>query len=297
MNQGRRAMAEFRSILPPDNTMRAPLLAVMAIMTYLAALSLAGAVILHRATAAWTSDLAGAVTVQIKPSPTVTPEVQRTDAVKVLSAAPGIAEARPLNDDDVKKLIEPWLGQSAELRDLPVPQLIDVRLVPHATVDLAALGARLAEKVPGATLDDHRGWNDRLLRLSHQVSGLGIAVLMLITMATVGIVIFATRAGLRANHETVEVLHLVGARDGFIAQAFERHFLWVGLRAGALGVGLAVLTMLAIAISLPRGDFFLPDLTLAWTDPVALLLVPMIAALVAMLTARLTVLNVLRALP
>ncbi len=290
-------MNEFRSVLPPDSTMRTPLLAVMGIMTYLAALALIGAVILHRATASWSSELAGAVTVQIKPDPGLAPEAQREAALKVLRAYPGVTEARPLENDDLKKLIEPWLGRGVDLGDLPVPQLIDVRLEARRAVDLTALEARLTANVPGAVLDDHRSWNDRLMRLSRQVSGIGVAVLMLIAFATVAIVIFATRAGLRANNETVEVLHLVGARDGFIAQAFERHFLWVGLRAGSLGVLMAALTLTAIAITLPRGDFFLPNLSLSWSDPVVLLLVPMIASLVAMLTARLTVLNVLRALP
>lgn len=290
-------MTAFRSILPPDAATRLPLVWVMAIMSYLAALSLAGALLLNRATSAWTSDLAGSVTVQIKPDAAMATDAQRAKALEILNATPGVAAARALADAELKALLEPWLGHAAELTDLPVPILIDVTVNPDAAPDLAALGAKLGAAIPGAVLDDHRSWNERLLRFSDRLALVGLAVPGLILLAAVAIVVFATRAGLRSNHETVEVLHLVGARDGFIAREFERHFLGLGLRAGLYGAATAFATMLGLGVLATRNTFLLPHLTLAWPDPFALLLIPFTAALVAMITARLTVLGVLRAMP
>src|SRR5207248_10093943 len=74
----------------------------------------------------------------------------------------------------------------------------------------------------------------------------GIAVLVLVVAATVLSVTFATRGAMAANRPVIEVLHFVGAKDGFIAGQFQRHFLWLGLKGGAMG-GAAAMLLFAIA--------------------------------------------------
>jgi cell division transport system permease protein len=287
-------MAESHSLLPKDRAERAPLVAVMAVMCYLAGLSLAANLMLARATASWSADLAGAVTVQIKPRADIKPQDQIATALALLRATPGIAAAKPLPDAEVQRLLEPWLGKGVALSDLPVPRLIDVEVERGASLDLKTLSDNLARQVPGATLDDHRTWNERLMRFAGRLSGMGVAVLVLVTIAAAAIVVFATRAGLHSNKEIVEVLHLVGARAGFIAGEFERDFLWLALRAGFLGVAAVALTLVGLGLLTPQRDFFLPRTTIFLTDGIFLALVPVACALVAMITARLTVLNVLR---
>lgn len=287
-------MAATHSLLPKDRAERAPLIAVMAVMCYLAGLSLVANLMLARATQSWSTDLAGAVTVQIKPRTDIKPQDQIATALVLLRATPGIAAAKALPDAEVQRLLEPWLGKGVTLSDLPVPRLIDVEIQRGATLDFKALSDDLARQVPGAVLDDHRNWNDRLMRFAGRLSGMGVAVLVLVTVAAIAIVVFATRAGLRTNKETVEVLHLVGARAGFIASEFERDFLWLALRAGFLGIAAVVLTLAGLGLLTPERDFFLPRTTIFLTDGLFLALVPVVCALVAMITARLTVLNVLR---
>jgi cell division transport system permease protein len=288
---------EREMILPSQSGERLPLVAVMSIMSYLAALALAAALAIGQASASWTGNLAGAVTVQIRPSATVTPAAQREAVLDVLAHAPGIEKARALSNAEVRHLLEPWLGQGVTIEELPVPQLIDVKLDRSAPPDLTLLGKRVAQAAPGAVLDDHRRWNERLVGFTDRLTELGFAVLGLVAVATVAIVIFATRAGLAANHETVEVLHLVGAHDGFIARQFQRYFLRLALRAGAIGAVLAALTLAAAGFAMTGGDFLLPAFGDIGFSPVSILAVPLAAALVAMLTARFTVLDVLRAMP
>ena len=91
----------------------------------------------------------------------------------------------------------------------------------------------LAERVPGASLDDHRGWIDRMRTMANSLVALGLGVLALVLAATVLSVMFATRGAMATNRPIVEVLHFVGARDGFIAGEFQRHFLLLGLKGGA----------------------------------------------------------------
>ena len=269
-------MAERHSLLPKDRAERAPLIAVMAVMCYLAGLSLAANLVLARAAGSWSADLTGAVTVQLKPRAEVKPQDQLATALALLRATPGVAQARPLPAVEVQRLLEPWLGKGVSLSDLPVPQLIDVKLERHGPPDLKALADDLASQVQGAVLDDHRTWNQRLMRFAGRLTGMGIAVLVLVTVAAVAIVVFATRAGLHSNQETVEVLHLVGARVGFIAAEFERDFLWLALRAGFIGVAAVALTLAALGLFTPERDFFLPRTTIFLSDGIFLLLVPLV---------------------
>lgn len=285
------------ALLPPEASARLPLVAVMAIMSYLAALSLALGLGVERATQAWSADLSGAVTLQIKPDPTMDPETQRKRALEILSTEPGIASARALEDQEIRRLLEPWLGSGVSYEGLPIAQLIDVTPNTAAPPDFTALQKKLEARVPGAVLDDHRTWNQRLTRFANRLGALGFAVMALIGAATIAIVVFATRAGLSANHETVEVLHLVGAHDGFIASEFERHFLWLALRAGLIGSAAALVSLAAAGFFAAQTDYFLPHGSFVITDYVLLLLIPLCSALVAMITARITVLRVLGSMP
>ena len=59
-------------------------------------------------------------------------------------------------------------------------------------------------------------------------------VLALVLTATVLSVTFATRAAMATNRPVIEVLHLIGAKNSFIAEHFQRHFLraWTEGRRG-----------------------------------------------------------------
>jgi cell division transport system permease protein len=62
----------------------------------------------------------------------------------------------------------------------------------------------------------------------------------LVLAVTVLSVTFATRGAMATNRPIVEVLHYVGATDGFIASQFQRHFLLLGFKGGAIGGGAAI---------------------------------------------------------
>ena len=47
-----------------------------------------------------------------------------------------------------------------------------------------------------------------------------------------------------ANRPIVEVLHFIGATDRYVAGQFQRHFLALGLKGGAIGGGAAVVVFL-----------------------------------------------------
>jgi len=207
---------------------------LIAFMVWLAAMALALVMILVAAGQQGHSGLAGTLTVQIIPAPGANAAAldARVDrAVKLLRATPGVAAAAPVPDSRIAALLEPWLGKDALSADmnLPVPRLIDVRLDAGSAVDSAALGARLAAEIPGTALDDHGLWLDRLVALADALEAIAFAVVGLIGLAAIATVIFATRTGLAIHHEVVELLHLIGARNGYVARQFQGRAFWLGL--------------------------------------------------------------------
>jgi cell division transport system permease protein len=228
-------------IVPQDSIGGRALVAVVAIMTFLASLT-TGAVLLVRASAGeWQSEVAREVTVQVRPASgrVLDDEVQK--AAEIARGFPGIASVRPYTREESARLLEPWLGSGLALEDLPVPRVIVLKLASGAETNMPALRRALAERVPGASLDDHRGWIDRMRAMAGTAVVGGIVVLLLVLTATVLSVTFATRGAMAANRPIVEVLHFIGARDSFIAGQFQRHFLALGLKGGVIGGGAAIL--------------------------------------------------------
>lgn len=240
-------------IVPVDSIAGRALIAVIAIMTFLAALTIGAVVLVGAAANEWQSAVAREITIQIRPVPGRDIEGDVAKAAEIARAAAGIAEVRPYTREESARLLEPWLGTGLSLDDLPVPRLIVVRLADSGSPDLDALRKRLAEEVAGASLDDHRGWVERMRAMARTAVAAGFAVLGLMIAATMLSVTFATRGAMAINRPIVEVLHFVGARDRFIAAEFQRHFLLLGFKGGAIGGGAAIL---AFALAALIGNWF-----------------------------------------
>jgi cell division transport system permease protein len=239
-----KSASEFGSrgpILPRDSVAGRALIAVIAIMAFLAALTVGAVRIAHTSTDAWHSELASEITIQVKPSEGRNLEAEVQKAVALAQRTPGVTEARAYTKQESEKLLEPWLGSSTELQSLPVPRLIRVRVESLAPENIADLQRALSENVAGAALNDHRAFSSRLATISSTATLTGMTILVLVLLATVLSVSFATRGAVAANRPVLEVLHFVGARDSYIANILQRHFLEVGLQGGLIGGGAAAL--------------------------------------------------------
>ncbi|MGA8970446.1 MAG: ABC transporter permease [Pseudolabrys sp.] len=245
-------LPRFETPLVPRNSISGrALVAVVAIMTFLASLTTGAAVLISKAAGEWQSDIAREVTIQIVPAPGRDLDAAVDKAASVARAVTGIVEVRPYSRDESTKLLEPWLGSGLSLNELPVPRLIVVKLATDATPDLAQLRRMLADQVPGAVLDDHRGWIDRMRAMAGSAVVLGLCILVLMFAATILSVTFATRGAMATNKAVIEVLHFVGAKNSFIAGHFQHHFLILGLQGGAIGGGAAII-LFAIASATSR---------------------------------------------
>jgi cell division transport system permease protein len=228
-------------IVPRASIAGRALVAVVAIMTFLASLT-TGVVLLVSASAAeWQADVASEITVQVRPQAGRDVERDATAVAEAVRSQPGIVEVRPFSREESAKLLEPWLGSGLSLEELPVPRVIVARVAPGTVLDLAGLRARVAQVAPAASVDDHRAWIERMRSMSGATVLAGVGILALMIIATIISVSFATRGAMAANRPIVEVLHFVGAGDRFIADRFFRHFLLLGLEGGVIGGGAAML--------------------------------------------------------
>jgi cell division transport system permease protein len=277
---------------------------VVAVMVFFAALAGAAGLALHQATGAWRNDLANTITIEIPPGEIPSGEMPSgaqamvTAVTAALRQTAGIAQVRPLPVSEIAALLQPWLGGGDLINELPLPRLIDVRLSPDEPADLALLAKRLAAIGPGIRIDDHQIWLGKLIRLSRSLQWMMLACLAMICFATCAVVIFGTRAAFTAHLEVVKLLHVMGARDGYIARLFLWRALTMGLKGGLIGLG--VTAMALYALSRLAADLEGPlfgNLTLTPLGLLALACLPLVAALLTALAARYTVLRELSRMP
>jgi len=269
---------------------------LIAPMVFLSAVALALALTLVSLAGSWDREVSGTLTVEVAVAQgTAADAEQRTRAavdraIEILRATPGVAQAEALPQERLASLLAPWLGNSDLLKDLPLPALIDVTLEPGTRPDLDALEKQLAAAVPGASVDDHRLWLARLIDLERTVAWTAIAIVVLIGAVTAATVIYATRTGMAVHRDVIEILHLIGATDDYIARQFAARAFALALKGGIAGLILTAPVLAAVVLESQRIEGgFLSDLAFPSYGWVACGVLPLVAALLAMITARLTV--------
>ncbi len=277
---------------------------LVAAMAFLAALALGGTVAASALGRQWQQGAGSVLTVQV-PQPAAAAEAgARLDRVlALLRGTPGVASARVLGDDELAALLRPWLGSGSGRIALPLPAVIDVRLS-DAALDAGRLAARVEAAAPGTLLEGHDRWMRRLLVLARSLqacAGLALAVVAFVAVAVVAV---AVRAGLATRRGAIEIVHGLGATDGYIAGRFARRATLLAAAGAAMGAGAAVPVLLGLA-GLAAPFTGQPEavgaLELAHALPPALWLslpaLPAAAAAIGWLTAQGTVRRWLRRLP
>jgi cell division transport system permease protein len=290
-------------IVPKRSIAGRALVAVVSIMTFLASLTTGGVMLVRSSAIEWQSDVAREVTIQVRPVRGRDLDAEVNRAVEIARATPGVGEVRAYTKAESTRLLEPWLGGGLSLDDLPVPRMIVVKLS-SGGADLGPLNKELASKVAGASLDDHRAFIERMRTMARTTIAGGIGLVILMLAATVLSVIFATRGAMATNRPIVEVLHFIGAKSGFIAGQFQRHFLMLGLEGGLIGGGLAMLVFVIagvvsrISAGTASGDqvaFLFGSFSLGWEGYFVIAGQIGLIAVVAAIASRQTVNSTLQA--
>ncbi len=279
-------------LLPRQDGRDRSLTFVVACLCFLACLSVYAMLASSRAAGGWKRELSASATVQVRPKPGDTGGEAAASAAEVLAGLPGVTEVQALDRAAAEKLLEPWLGKGNIPDDLPIPHLVTVELDPRHPATAAAMNAVLSAAGLDATVDDHRRWMHDVEASGAAVRGVALTGTLLVAAAAGAVIAFATRAGLAARRDVVEVLHLSGARDRFIAGLFQRRFAFLAARAGLYGAAAAAAAA-ALARALGGSDGFSPALPFAWSDLAWAAPCPVAAALVAAVAARRTAMSIL----
>lgn len=275
--------AQADRVVPPTGfTARLTIFAAGA-MAFLAVFVMALSLASGRLADRWGDALAKSATIRIT-APADQVDIQTLAAMEVLATTAGVKEARPLSDEEQRKLLEPWFGPDLPLDRLPIPRLIEL-IEDENGVDADGLRARLAGEAPGAVLDDHNRWREPLVRAAGRLRLLGYVAMGLITALAGVVITLAASAALAANEQVIRVLRLVGAQDGYIARAFVRRYTLRALLGAAGGTALGMLAILLLPSAGGQGSFLtgLGFQGAHWIWPVV---IPPVAALVAFVATR-----------
>lgn len=285
--------AGARNLLPRQDEREVALHYVIGVLCVLACLAALTALASDRAARGWSRDIRAEVTVQVRPSGLESGSVAAAKAAEVLAGVRGVSEAAALEPEKAKALIKPWLGD-AILDDLPIPNLVEVRLDPKHPAKGSELMNALALRDIDATLDDHTAWLKDVEQSALTIRLIAFGIFLIIGSATAAVVGFATRAGLTARADVVDVLSLCGATDTFIAERFQFRFARMSFESGLLGAAVASAVM-AIIKATGSSQSFALALPFSWMDLLILLPCPLLIALIGGLTARMVTLRLLAA--
>lgn len=283
--------------LIPQARLSGPMPWVIAIMIALTVIAAAAGLALRNAAATARTELSGGVTVQIvEPAPEARNRQAAAAATRLRGIA-GVSGVRLVPAEELDALISPWLGpEAADADAVPVPALIDARITGAITAErLAALRRDLRQVAPGARVDAQSSWLAPVFGAINSLQWLAVALIALLGAATAAAVLLAARSALGSNRDTIEIVHMLGGSDAQIARIFQRS---IGLDAavgGATGLALGTAAVLLLSRQLAGlGAGLATGGSLGWADWLVLALVPIGGVLVAMATARLTVIRALR---
>src|SRR5246500_1782182 len=125
-------------IVPRGSISGSALVAVVAIMTFLASITTGTVLLVSASAAEWQSEVASEITIQVRPLAGRDLDRDAAAGAGAVRAQSGIVEIRPFTKEESAKLLEPWLGSGLSLDDLPVPRVIVARVQPGTPLDLAA---------------------------------------------------------------------------------------------------------------------------------------------------------------
>ncbi|HEU5046884.1 MAG TPA: hypothetical protein VFT64_03490 [Rickettsiales bacterium] len=270
---------------------------IIALMVYLAALVLAGSFTLSHTIAATDNAQVWSFSVNL-------PHIADKDhdpSAKVLALireTGGVKSADILSTARMQKMVEPWFGKTDALGNLPLPTVIEAQLTPGVTLDYEALRARITALAPGATLDDHKKWMAQFSSFIGAVQTTLTIIAILIISTTASVVIFACKTSLKIHRGTVNLLHRLGAVDGYIASQFQNHAALLTLKGAFIGSGFAAITLLVLHFMAHHLDSPLfPSFSLSLFHWFILFALPLFMSMLALAAARMSVLRSLSRAP
>ncbi len=272
------------------------LVLLIALMTYLSLLSAAGSLALGHMANKWVSGLENSMTIEIPyASGAMT---QAETLITALNQSKSVKSARILTQKDMGVILSPWLGdQTSILADLPLPVLISVEMKERTDVSTTAIKTISRRVAPDATVDAHEDWLIDLLKLTNGLRLTAVIIFGLILFVTGLVIAGAVRSRMAIHQRELELLHIMGAGDKYIASQFIRYIMSQSSKGMACGMLGGSITLLGFALLAHHSPGTVPSINLHGTDWLAFIVVPSLLLIIGMMAARQTVLRVLNDMP
>lgn len=253
------------------------LTALIALLTFLAVLSLGVTIGIGGAVGRWNSRMDTFGTIQVLPGGDF-------DAAQKLAA--GAKKATVIPDADVAKMLRPWLGSSDALSAY-VPKVLEVEFK-----DKAQLRA-FADKANGLSNTRFVSYSDGAKNIT--AAGWQIMVIstfvMLLVLAAIGLCIsYITRNITMIHKRELEILTEIGASDGFVARQMQTIITRIGALAAVIGL-VAAVPFLLLIVTMARNTRIglMAQMTIPMGGWIAIAALPIaIIILTAWLTRRTT---------
>ncbi|GAB5483313.1 MAG: ABC transporter permease [Parasphingorhabdus sp.] len=290
--------------LIPEGRLSGPMPWVIAIMIFLMVLATAIGLAFTEAGQNVSDQLSSRATVQIIEANPDLKAQQTSDAAARLRGMELVEEVRVLPAQEIEDLIAPWLGQSADggqdtgglLEDIPLPALIDLKLAqPIGEKELEALRTGIRPLAASARIEPSSALIAPVIALVRSLQWIAFGLVILLAIATAAAVIISARAALNTHKETIGVIHLLGGTDRQISRLFQRRIALDALLGGVLGLicGAAIILLLGMQLS-ALGSGLVQSLDLSWYSWLIIGAIPILGMILAMVTARMTVMGALK---
>ena len=223
---------------------------LVAAMVFLAALALAASVGASGLAAHFQWGAGATLTVQVPQpnAPSLHADQSRTDAVAAILGSTHGLSSRKLGQEELSALLKPWLGEDTARLALDMPAVFEVRLLPAASPPVSgALADSLRAVAPGTLVEHNEEWFERLAALAGSLQACAALGLLLVTFVAAAVIAVATRAGLAARRDAIEIVHGLGATDTMIARRFAQRVTLLAFGGAMLGLVLAIPMLLGLA--------------------------------------------------
>ncbi|MEM7618026.1 MAG: FtsX-like permease family protein [Pseudomonadota bacterium] len=278
---------------------------LMGLMTFLMMLTLSASFVLSAMNERWSKGLENKATVEISAEDASGVALNQEDidaqtiaAQDFLASHPAVEESVVMDKADIIQLVAPWLGDNVGLENVPLPGIISVKFKDEMLYSLEDIEIALTEDVPQARLDNHESWLNDVLSFTGAIKMAAVLMTLIITITTIVAVGGAIQSRMAVYREELELLHLMGASDGYISRQLQRYAFLTILKGAAIGMVLGWLLIFIIGLIAGKMEVsLLPEFSLSFNQVCFLILLPVIIAIIGMSTARQTVLRFLRQMP
>lgn len=275
--------------LLPIGRLHGPTVAVVAIMTFAMTLVAAAGLLLANASASVSSAAEHKFVVQLPAAS----DAELASAIESIRSLDGVRAVKAIPEQEMREMLERWLGDAASSEDLPVPALATVELEPGT--DPARLAETAGAARPDVTITSESAELEPLLRTVGALQVVAVGLVLLMAAANGAAIVLAARGALDTHRSTVEIMHGIGATDRQITRLFVRKIAVDAVAGSLAGAALAAVVLLVVGGQMAAAAVALgAGASLGVRGFVSLALIPLAAVLLVTGVARRTLLTSLR---